>query len=135
MGNNICNVTHYLRLAAPLMDMQRDDSHDDADDNNTFHYKMLTLKWNTNICPDILENMALEASRAGVQGASSEARGPAKGKRSCFWARWVPGPRLDINASFAATPRGGCLSRGGGMHPLSLRQRTSTERKHLVSCH
>jgi len=33
------------------------------EDNNTFHYKMLALKWNTNICFDILEkHRKMEAS-------------------------------------------------------------------------
>jgi len=74
-GNNICNVTHYLRLVARLMDMQQDESCDD----NTFHYKMLTLKWNTNICPDILENMEAGAAKPG--GHRKE-----KGSPRGFWA-------------------------------------------------
>jgi len=86
-GNNICNVTHYLRLAARLMDMQQDEN-----DDNTFHYKMLTLKWNTNICPDILENM--EAGAAKPEGLRKE-----RGRRLGF------GPRL-MGSGFRRSPAG-----------------------------
>jgi len=85
-GNNICNVTHYLRLAARLMDMQQDEN-----DDNTFHYKMLTLKWNTNICPDILENM--EAGAAKPEGLRKEKGSPAGfwAPAYGFWVQEVPG--------------------------------------------
>jgi len=46
-------------------ELQEEENKNDIreEDNNTFHYKMLALKWNTNICLDILDKHGkMEAS-------------------------------------------------------------------------